>query len=201
MRVGWLAVAAVGLAFAGPMALAQQNDAPAGASGVLVAFACGTMTKQAPIEVEALDDTAAQIALRDAIAGDLKRHGYTIAGNARLRLTFEGGISRERREDGRHTIGELQSNNDDTTFRLNMWSSRSDSVLGGIKDFVPENDPNRYRLVIFVHDRSNGQCLWQGEARHTVIDHDPAATARKLVPVLLGDLGKTVKATPFSLPE
>jgi hypothetical protein len=197
----WLSAVALYLALAAPGARAQEGEAAPPAEGMLVAFACGTMDRQAAIDVEALDDTPAQMTLRKVIADELARHGFRVAGDARQRLTFEGGISREFTEQGRHTVGELQSNNDITEFRLNMWSSRGDSVLGGVQDFIPANDPNQYRLTIFVHDRSNGKCLWQGEARHTVADHDAPGTARRLVPMLLDDLGKTVNATPFTLPE
>ncbi len=196
------AMAALTLAAAAFVAPAwAQGDAPAQSGGVMVAFSCGTLPAQAAIEVEALDDTPSQMALRKAIADDLARRGYRVADGAPLTLTFEGGLSRERREQGQHSVGSLQSNNDVTEFRLNMWSSQGDSVFGGLKDFIAPNDPNLYRLAIFVHDRSDGKCLWQGEARHDVVRNDANGTAEKLVPVLLRRLGKTVKATTFDLPD
>lgn len=203
LRDAWRAAGAalvLALALGASAAQAQDNGAPQ-PKGVVVAFACGTLAPGASIDVEALDDTRAQLALQKTIAAELVRRGYRVADGADFTLTFEGGLTRTRPEIGQHAVGSLQSNNDVTEFRLNMWSSEGDSVFGGLKDFIPENDPNLYRLAIFVHDRSNGRCLWQGEARHDVVDNDAAATARKMVPVVLRRLGKTVKAARFALTE
>ncbi len=198
--LGGVLALGLGLGPAGGWAQDGADTAPS-AQGMVVAFACGTVAPGAAFDVEALDDTPAQTKLRDTIAADLARRGYRVASGAPLTLTFEGGISRTRVEQGRHTVGSLNSNNDVTEFRLNMWSSEKDSVFGGLKDFIPGNDPNLYRLAIFVHDRADGKCMWQGEARHAVVGNNAAATARKLVPVVLRRLGKTAKVTPFTLPE
>ena len=54
---------------------------------------------------------------------------------------------------------------------------------------------------MLVHDKSNGHCLWQGEARHPVEGADERDTARRLVPIVLGHLGKTLAPTPFSFDD
>lgn len=190
------------LAF-GAGARGQDRAGPAAAAGAgrVVAFACGAFQPNSPIEVEALDDTPSQLALRKAIARALAQRGFTVTADAKQRLTFEDGMSRDLTGSGRRPLGELDANNDTATFRLNMWSSQGNSVLGGGNTDVPAGQANEYRLSLFVHDRSNGRCLWQGEARHAVVGNDGLATARKLVPVLLDRLGRTVKPTAFELPE
>jgi hypothetical protein len=193
----WVAAVCAALALA-PGAQAAEGEGP----GQIVAFACGTVPERARIDVQTFDDAPAEAALREAIARELGRKGYTVAVDAPLRLTFDGGIERalDARREAR--LGELQKSNNEVTMRLNMWSSSGDSVLGGVKRAGPSgSDPSVYRLLVFVHDKANGRCLWQGEAAHPVEGQNEDVTARRLVPVALRRLGQTVQPTPFAFDD
>ena len=167
--------------------------------GQVVSFACGVLAPKSHVDVQAFDDTARDKALRDAIAAQLNRAGYVVAPDATVRVTFEAEIERERDPGRQGYIGKLKSTNRDTEFQLNLWSSQGDSVLGGVARPGGGTGPNTTHLTIYVHDKTNGKCLWQGEARHPMEGANEAEAARRLVPVVLGHFGKTIQPTAFSL--
>ena len=181
-----------------PAARAAEGEGP----GQIVAFACGSVPPRGGIDVQVFDDAPVELALRDAIARELGRMGYTVAADAPLRLTFEGGMERELDARREARLGELQKSNNELTMRLNMWSSSGDSVIGGVRRADPSGtDPSVYRLAVFVHDKANGRCLWQGAAAHPVEGQNEEVTARRLVPVALRRLGQTVQPTPFAFDD
>src|SRR5262249_54435630 len=111
-----------------------------------------------------------------------------------------GGLERDRDPGRDGFLGQLRSTNRETEFRLNMWSSSGDSVIGGVQR-PGASAPSVYHLSVFVHDKTNGHCLWQGEARHPLEGSTEADVARRLVPVTLRYLGKTTQPTAFSLDD
>jgi hypothetical protein len=185
----------VALALCGA-AYAAEGEGP----GQLVTFACGAVPERTRIDVQAFDDTPRDKAVRDEIARGLAGSGYTVAADGRVRVTFEGTLERDRDPAREGYLGRLDSNNQDTTFTLNMWSSQGDSVFGG-----PQRQgtaaPSRYHLTVYVNDKTNGACLWRGEARHPLEGNNEAYTARRLVPVVLRHFGRTVQPTAFSLDD
>jgi hypothetical protein len=188
-------VAASVLAVAGG-ALAAEGEG----AGQLVAFACGKMPERPRLDVQLFDDTPRDKAVRDAIAQGLARDGYTIAADGRVRVSFEGAMERDLDPGREGHFGRLNSTNRETTFTLNMWSSQGDSVIGGPQR-PGATAPSFYRLAVFVHDKTNGACLWQGEARHPLEGHSEADIARRLVPVTLRHFGRTVPPTAFALDD
>lgn len=177
-------------------AYAAEGDGP----GQLVAFACGTMPEQAQLDVQLFDDTPREKALRDTIEGELTRDGYTVAAVGNIRVTFEGAMERDLDPSREGYLGQLRSTNRETEFRLNMWSSSGNSVIGGVQR-PGSAAPSFYKLTVFAHDKANGRCLWQGEARHPMEGNNEADIARRLVPVVLRHFGQTVQATAFSFDD
>jgi hypothetical protein len=190
---------------AGMLALAAFEPARAAdeetGDGVLIAFACGVVPRNVPVEVQPPDDTPAQTALRDVVVAELRRSGIAVAAGAPVRVTFEGGMERDLASRGVPRYGEITGHNDRFELRFRLWSSSEDSVIGGRRDEADRPQANRYRLGIFINDRTNGRCLWQGEALHDVEGADETVTARRMVPVLLRHLGQTVRQRAFTLDE
>lgn len=178
-------------------ARAAEGEGP----GQLVSMACGVVPPKSHVDVQASDDTARDKALRDAIAAELTRAGYVVAADATVRVTFDAEIERALDPSRQGYLGKLNSTNRDTTFELNLWTSSGDSVLGGVTTQGAATGPNMSHLTISAHDKTNGKCLWQGEARHPTEGGSEVEFARRLVPVVLGHFGKTLPATAFSLDD
>ena len=82
---------------------------------------------------------------------------------------------------------------------MNLWSNRKDSVIGGRKDTVLSRGLNELHVAIEIHDKSNGQCMWQGQAKLDLDGQDEFSTTRRIIPLLVAVLGKTVRAEPLKL--
>jgi hypothetical protein len=176
---------------------AAEGEGP----GQLVAFACGVVPAQARLDVQLSDDTPREKALRDSVAAALKGEGYALAADAPVRVTFEAALARELDPARQGYLGKLDSTNRRTEFQLNLWSSQGDSVLGGVQRPAGSTGPNVNHLTVFVHDKTNGRCLWQGEAMHPMEGANEVEALRRLVPVVLRHFGKTVPQTAFSLDD
>jgi hypothetical protein len=183
-------------AFAGAARAAEGQGA-----GQLTSFACGVVAPKSRIDVQLMDDTPRDKAVRDAIAAELGREGYIIAADAPIRVTFEAEIARTLDQTRQGYLGKLNSTNRDTEFQLNLWSSKGDSVLGGVQRPNDNSGPNMIHLTIFAHDKANGRCLWQGEATHPMEGTSVPDAVKRILPAVLKHFGQTVGATAFSLDD
>jgi len=86
-----------------------------------------------------------------------------------------------------------------TRFRINLWSNRQDSVIGGRRDEVLASSVDELHVEITLDDRSDGQCIWQGEAVHRLDGRDELAAAERIIPLLIDRLGRTARAEPVQL--
>jgi hypothetical protein len=82
---------------------------------------------------------------------------------------------------------------------MNLWSNRKDSVLGGRKDEILAQGLNELRVAIEIHDKSNGHCVWRGNARLDVGSRDEFSVARRIIPLLTKRLGKSIQSDPLYL--
>lgn len=192
----WAVAVAVTFALAGG-AWAAEGEGP----GQLVSFACGVMPPKARLDVELMDDTPREKAVRDAIAAELARDGYAIAPDAPVRVTFQADVARTLDQARQGYLGKLNSTNRDTEFQLNLWSSQGDSVLGGVQRPSDNSGPNIIHLTVFAHDKSNGHCLWQGEATHPMEGTDVASSVKLILPAILKHFGQTIRPTAFSIDD
>ena len=189
----FLAMAAMGLvAFSGPAA-AAEGEGP----GRLTAFVCGVWPAKPRLDVQMMDDTPRESALRDAISAELKADGYSIASDATVRVTFDAEIRRTLDPIRQGYLGRVQANNREQEFQLHLWDNQGDSVIGGVQRPSGSTGPNVNHLTVYVQDKTTGQCLWRGEATHPMDGADEVAAVRRLLPFLLRYFGKTVPSTPF----
>lgn len=192
-----LVIAVAALFALSGVAPAAEGEGP----GQVVAFACGVVPTKARVDVQVMDDTPREKALRDSIAATLRGEGYALAPDAPVRVTFEAGIARTLDPIRKGYIGKVDATNRVQEFQLNLWSSEGDSVLGGVQRPAGTTGPNVNHLTIFVHEKSTGRCLWQGEATHPMEGGNEVEATRRLVPVVLKYFGKTVSLTAFSLDD
>jgi hypothetical protein len=190
-----LTIAVAALAALSGAALAAEGEGP----GQLVAFACGTLPAKARVDVQMMDDTPRDKALRDAIAAELRAGGYPVAADAPVRVTFEAEIERDLDPTRQGYLGKLDSTNRRTEFQLNLWSSQGDSVLGGVQRPAGSTGPNVNHIVVSVNDKTNGKCLWRAEATHPMEGANEVESFRRIIPIVLRHMGQTVSPTAFSI--
>jgi len=174
-------------------ALAVLSSQPAAAEGYVKGFVCSDMPKPLDVQVELLDDAEPMLELRKALLAALEKRNARVSGGARLLLTLEAEASHQDvRRKGRDLFEIYDSTDEDTRFRMNLWSNRRDSVLGGRKDVVDRQGSDEIRVSITINDKTNGRCMWRGEAVHDTAGRDQWDVAEKLLPYVVEAIGRTV---------
>jgi hypothetical protein len=82
---------------------------------------------------------------------------------------------------------------------MNLWSNRKDSVVGGRREATLSHGRDELYVAIEIHDKSNGRCVWLGRALLNLGGRDELSTARRIIPLLAGTLGKTIQTEPLEL--
>ena len=91
---------------------------------------------------------------------------------------------------------------EDAQFRASIFDSQKGGVLNrGEASSQSSGTPSQYKLEVTLEDRSNGKRLWQGWSSADLGHHgDGASLIESMVPVMVDNLGKTVKRQPIDLP-
>jgi hypothetical protein len=184
------------------LAIATPSHAATAQPGSLTAFACGKLPFPLRVEIDAQDDSQQSRQLKNTLIKALTDGQTQIAANARLKVSLHVETLRESARYKGRDLGEFSRgnrHNERTRFRMNLWSNRKDSVLGGRKDAVLSRGIDELHVAIEIHDKSNGQCVWQGEARLDLDGQDEFAMARRIIPLLTRSIGKTIRAAPLQL--
>lgn len=184
------------------MASAMSSHAADAQPGSLTAFACGKLPSPLSVEIDAQDDSRQALQLKNALIKALTDRQARIADNAPLKISLHVETVREGARYKGRDLGEFSSGNradDRTKFRMNLWSNRKDSVIGGRKDALLSRGLDELHVAIEIHDKSNGRCVWQGQARLDLDGQDEYATARRIIPILTNNLGKTIRSAPLEL--
>jgi hypothetical protein len=168
--------------------------------GYLTAFACGKLPSPLKVAIDAEDDTKQSRQLKDVLIKALSARATEIATDAPLTISLYVNTVREVARYKGRDLGELSvgnRNDERTKFRMNLWSNRKDSVIGGRKDTLLSQGLNELYVAITVHEKSNGKCVWQGEVKLDLDDQDEFSTARRVIPLLTRALGRTIRAEPL----
>lgn len=184
------------LAIAGLIAFTS----PAAADGILSGYVCGTMPATYQINVEVGDDSAQMLKIREAAIGALKRKRARISGTAELVLaidvlTVREGAVRKKRDLGSVTDGSSER----IRARMNLWSNKRDSIIGGRRDGFVKGALDEVRVEITVNDKSTGKCIWRGEAHHDSAGEDQWIVAQKSTLQLLDALGQDIRDRKFEI--
>jgi len=194
---------AVVAALAGFSAAAQEIG-----QGLLNAVAYRPLAADASIAVQPLDNSDANMALKEIFENQLKARGYAVSDGAPLVLTFE---TRDTigvwSGYGQRTVIELSNNPDRVgsqtpMVRLNLFDSSRGGMLNQGRS--PSGDTpmtrSQYRLDVSIDSRGDGKRLWQGWTIADLGQRDGPGLSKAMVPVLVESLGQTVKRQPFVLP-
>lgn len=190
-----MAVAAAAMLVCLGPALAQKPPAP---RGYVTTFACGEGDQGLDrLEVKSLGDTPTDLAVRDRFLAALKKAGRTVAAGAPSVLSIETATEVELPKTKGRDLGELRSNNDQTEFRVNVWSTTRDSLIGGRKDGDLPKPDRHFRVSATIHDKATGRCLWQGDAIYAMDDAGPAPLADIMARHLVAAIGQPPGRKPI----
>lgn len=162
------------------------------------------LSAPADIAVQPWDNSAENMRLAADIETELRIAGYTVSKSAPVVLSFEiKNVLGSQGAGGRRHFLEIEGRGtehgrDEAKVRLNLFSSESGGVLN--KGRGGESaEPTRYILEATV-DRKSGPRLWQGQASAAYTKGQPELLVKNLVPILIRQLGKTVRGKTFKLP-
>jgi hypothetical protein len=157
------------------------------------------------ISVRTLDNSDVNIQLKKEIEDVLREKGYTVIDNAGLILSFE-----TQNEDGawsntgdrklvelKNQGGTPHSNNPEV--RLNIFNSSRGGVLNPGRPGTSQVTPTIFRLDASLEKSSNGQRLWEGWTKTNLGLGDEVTLSKAMVPLLLENLGKTVRQKKSNL--
>ena len=129
-------------------------------------------------------------------------HSAVVTPDAPLRLSLYVDAIREPEIRKGRDLGQFSRGNASdqrTRFRINLWSNRRDSVIGGRRDRVLAPAVDELHVEITLDSRSDGRCVWQGEAVHRLDGRDEQLAAEQLIPLLIDRLGRSASAEPIEL--
>jgi hypothetical protein len=198
------AALAIACFFAPPAA--AENDEPVRTR--LNTLACEDLPVPLKLDVEIMDNAERFLRFKDRFVGKLRAGGAEVVRGAPLTLMLDVQILREfdQAEGGEllefragQESGEDIGREGNIFLRGNVWSNRSDSVLGGRKRDPGTLALNRLHVTATINSRVDGRCLWQGEVRHDLEDGDPDDAAEKIMPFLAAAVGKTVRNRPIDI--
>lgn len=192
---------AVLLAFLAALGASAVGAAESGGpGGVLRSIACGKLASPARFDVALEDDGPTYARVGQALAGELRKQRIEVSPEAPLRLSLSLDTVRASSRQRRADLGRLRHDTDrGTQVRLNLWSNQHDSLIGGRREGVTRAAVDELRVEIAINDKSNGRCVWHGEAVVDLDGRDADEAASTIIPLLVAHIGESVRAEPITL--
>lgn len=174
------------------------SGTPAAANGLLSGYACGELPPNYQVDVEVSDDSEQMLKIRESAIRTLARKNTGQSDAASLVLlidmhTVRQGIRRKERDPGSVT----DDSSDGIRTRMNLWSNKSDSVIGGRRDVIIDGPLDEIRIDIAINDKSNGKCVWRGEAVHDTTGENQWNIAEKVTLRLIDLIGTDIRDREF----
>ena len=172
--------------------------------GIINAVSFRPIPAATVIVVQPWDNSDENINTARLIKNQLRDLGYKISPQANFTLSFDSKSSLGKwSSSSRNTSVELKAESSiasgkDAEVRLNLFFSSEGGVLNPNKT-PGENILSKVSLKITL-DQKNGPRLWQGKAIAGVHQTDTVSVARRLTPVLLDYLGKTISRKSVNIP-
>lgn len=173
---------------------------PAAAEGILSGYACGTMPTAYKVEVEVGDDSAQMLEIRTSAIQALKKKRAEVSGSAELVLAIDIHTLREGAVRKKPDLGSVtDSSSERIRARMNLWSNKRDSIIGGRKSGFVRGALDEIRIEITINDKSTGKCIWRGEALYDTAGLDQWVVAEKSVLRLIDALGQDIRDREFEI--
>jgi hypothetical protein len=198
MRYFTVVLGVIGLFFSSA-AWAQSKG-----EGVLNAVSYRPLQAGIKIAVEPYDNSAANIKLKGHFEEALRKAGYEISDSANIIMSFE---SRDEAgawvQPGKRTYIELHNNPERRGVEppkvlLNLYNSDRGGVLNSGRG-NREVTPRKYRLDTTIDNKSNGRRMWHAWTITNVGASDSSALAASMIPMLVKNLGQTVRGQAFEI--
>jgi hypothetical protein len=182
-------------------AAAQQ-----GTDGVMNGVAFKPLPPDSSIHVRPLDNSDDNLVLQADFEAALRAKGYTIEKDAKLILSFEtrDEIGSWSTTERRHILSFEskggQGGGENAKAKVNVFDSATGGLLNrGSGGGTTITSPSTYRIDATIDDRANGKRLWQGSSVANLNNQDGLSLTRKMVPVMVENLGQTVRRQIFPL--
>jgi len=181
---------------------------PAGAGAadaVVNSIAFGQIPSGAGIEVRSFDDSEQNIVLEKDFAKEIEAAGYKPADGSSLILSFEtrDEIGAWSTTDRRHILSFEskggQGGGENAKARVNVFDSAAGGLLNKGRGGTSISTPSSYRIDASIEDKKSGKTLWQGWVIADLKSADGRELTRRMVPKLVGTIGRTVREEAFSL--
>ena len=183
-----------------PIASSARAD-----SALVNAVSYEKFARNLPISVRPLDNSDVNISLQKIIEDILRKQGFTVLDNAGLILSFD-----TRNESGawssagdrqlielKNQDGTPQSNSPEV--RVNIFNSNRGGVLNSGRPGTSQVTPTNYRLEVTLENSASGQRLWEGWTIAELGLADEITLSKAMVPLLLQNLGKTIRQKKLNL--
>ena len=197
--------ASPGWAADGPAVPRVVPTEPAAQTGTVNAASLRPFPNETVVSVLAWDNSDENTDLARYIVELLGQRGFRVADDAPLALKFTttenvGQLSENERSRLVDIYGKAGTGTEDEArVRLNLFSSDKGGVFNEGRTVTSESKVfSTYSLEMTI-DRRDGPRLWQGEARVQINSAARQKIARQLVPPLLANIGKTVRAQSFGV--
>jgi hypothetical protein len=173
---------------------------PAAADGLLSGYACGQMPATFKVDIEVGDDSAPMLRIQKTVTRALKQRQAQVSGSATLVLAIDVLTRREGTIRKKPSLGSVSDGSSERIrARMNLWSNKSDSLIGGRKAGVVEGSADDVRVEMTVNDKSNGKCIWRGESVHGSAGEDQWSIAEKSALQLIDVIGRDIRDRAFEI--
>ncbi len=173
---------------------------PAAADGLSSGYVCGQFPPAYNVDVEVNDDSPQMLKIKDSAIRALKRDHTGISDSADLILAIDARTRLEGTKRKKPDLGSVTDGSSERIrARMNLWSNKRDSIVGGRKTTVIAEAIDEVRVEITVNDKSNGKCVWRGEALHSAGGADTWVVAEKLTLHLIKLIGRSFRDKEFEI--
>lgn len=172
---------------------------------VLNAVAYKPIPAGTAIAVLPLDNSDENLSLQREFEYHLKQRGYRVSAQGVIVLTFEmRNVVGSWSDSGRRTIIELEGRNavgddDSTRAMVNIYNSKRGGVFNKGRGGIATVTPSQFRLDVSLDTRQGGKRLWQAWSVANQGQTDGLTLTKAMVPVMVGNLGQTVRSKRIAL--
>lgn len=173
---------------------------PVAADGTLSAYVCGQIPAAYEMEVQVGDDSEQMLRIQDVVVGVLKRKQAGDSGSTKLVLAIETETTREGAIRKKRDLGTVRDGSSERiNARMNLWSNRRDSIIGGRKVGIVADALDEVRVLVRLNDKTNGKCIWRGEAVYDSAGADQWDVAEKMTLYLIDLIGQDLRDRNFEI--